>query len=137
MRVILLDGADPVLAGFTTRMGAYARRRLTRLEVEVRLDTAVEAGSAAGVRLAHGEFLPAATVVWTAGVRGEPLAERLGLPLGPDARVRDRPTCWFPARTVSSWSVIWSLWRKTDARFPVWPSWPRSKGSWRQPPTQP
>jgi NADH:ubiquinone reductase (H+-translocating) len=43
---------------------------------------------AEAVRLSTGETLPAATLVWAAGVRASPLAEESGLPVDDRGRVR-------------------------------------------------
>ena len=67
-RVILIDGGDRLLAGFSPALGRYAAETLARAGVIVRLDVAVQEVTADGVRLANGEYIGAAVVVWAAGV---------------------------------------------------------------------
>jgi NADH dehydrogenase len=55
--------------------------------VNVRLGAAVEAVEATAVRLAGGERIATETVVWTAGVRGDPRVAQWGLPVGRGGRV--------------------------------------------------
>jgi NADH dehydrogenase len=67
-RVILLDAGDRLLAGFKTALGRYAAETLTSRGVIVRLNEPVQEVTPDGVRLASGEWIGAAVVVWAAGV---------------------------------------------------------------------
>jgi len=97
--VVLIDMGDALLATFTPRSQAEARRELEARGVEVLLGTAIEAVTADEVRLADGGAIPTMTVVWAAGVAANPLGAGLGLPLtsrgevvvGPDLSVAGRP----------------------------------------------
>jgi NADH dehydrogenase len=78
-RVVLVDATDKLLGGFTPSASRYAEATLAARGVELRLGSPVAAVSAEGVRLADGEWLPAAVVVWAAGVSVEgTLAATLG-----------------------------------------------------------
>ncbi|GEC17460.1 NADH dehydrogenase FAD-containing subunit [Nitrobacter winogradskyi] len=66
-RVVLIEAGPRVLAAFTEDLSAYARRSLERLGVEVALGQPVTACSAEGV-VYGGKTLPAATIIWAAGV---------------------------------------------------------------------
>lgn len=98
-RIVLVDVADRLLATFTPESSDEAQRTLARRGVEVLLGTAVARVTADGVELADGTHLPAATVVWAAGVRAHPLAAALGSELdrrgrvvvGPDLAVTGLP----------------------------------------------
>lgn len=46
-----------------------------------------------GLQLSDGTTIPAAVVVWAAGVRASHLAHGLGLPLGSYKRINVTPTC--------------------------------------------
>jgi NADH dehydrogenase len=76
-RVILVDHNPAV--GVT--IGAHARpviaEALATLGIEARLGAKVTAVDATGIALACGEFIPAQTVVWCAGMRASPLAATL------------------------------------------------------------
>jgi NADH dehydrogenase len=91
-RVVLLEAADSLLPGLPGRLRAYALARLRRMGVEVSLGAAVSDVTAQGAHLKDGSVLDSETVVWTAGVRGHPLAEAWGLPTGRGGRVAVLPT---------------------------------------------
>ena len=86
-RVVIVEPTDTVLAPYTPASRAYTERTLRRRGVEIRLGTGVTAVTPHQVELSDGEVLATRTLVWAAGVRAHPLAERLGVPLGRGARV--------------------------------------------------
>ena len=92
MRVVLLEGRDALLTGMPEALREKALEQVRTLGVEVRFGAQVERVSPDGVWLRGGDFLPARTVVWAAGVRGAPLGARLGLAADPGARVDVGPT---------------------------------------------
>jgi NADH dehydrogenase len=77
-RIVLVDVADRLLSTFSAASSAAAQKTLARRGVEVLLGTGVAQVTGDGVELADGRRIPAATVVWTAGVRAHPLATALG-----------------------------------------------------------
>ena len=87
----LVEAGDRLLAGMPPKLGQYALERLRRRRVSVRLGDGVESVEAECVRLSGGAPLPTETVVWTAGVRGEPRAAAWGLPVGRAGRVPVTP----------------------------------------------
>lgn len=91
-RIVLVEAADSLLTIYPDRLAAYALKRLRRIGVEVRLNTVVEAVDTSGLTLADGTRVDAATVVWTAGVRGDPVASAWGLPTERAHRVPVLPT---------------------------------------------
>lgn len=70
-RILLIEGADRVLTAFPPDLSDYAAGTLRRLGVEVRLGDFADAIDDDGVDLA-GERIPAATVIWAAGVKASP-----------------------------------------------------------------
>jgi NADH dehydrogenase len=87
-RVVLLDAGDRLLAGFSTALGRYAAATLASRGVIVRLDEPVQEVTPEGVRLASGEWIGAAVVVWAAGVSvNNTLAGALAVPRGRGGRV--------------------------------------------------
>lgn len=76
-RVLLVDGAGQVLPPFGPVLGAKAARALTRLGVEVVLDTLVTDVDDTGLTLKHQDGTTAridsVCKVWAAGVEGNPL----------------------------------------------------------------
>ncbi len=87
-RVVLLDAGDRLLAGFTDALGRYAAETLRSRGVIVRLNEPVQEVTATGVRLAGGEWIAAAAVVWAGGVTVDPtLAGALAADHGRGGRV--------------------------------------------------
>jgi NADH dehydrogenase len=87
VRIVLVEGADRLLAGMPPKLGAFALDRLRRRRVDVRLHALVERVEQAAVGLAGGERIDTETVVWTAGIQGEPRAAAWGLPVARGGRV--------------------------------------------------
>ncbi|MFI7411951.1 FAD-dependent oxidoreductase [Streptomyces sp. NPDC049627] len=80
-RWLLLDIADRVLPELDERLSRTADRVLRQRGVDVRMGTSVKEATHRGVLLTDGEFVDTRTVVWCVGVRPDPLAESLGLPM--------------------------------------------------------
>ena len=97
-RILLIEAAPRILGTFSEDLSAYSRQALERLGVTVLTDHAVEDVSEAGITV-QGRLIPAATVVWGAGVRASPAGAWLGVettrqghvPVGPDLAVIGRP----------------------------------------------
>jgi NADH dehydrogenase len=87
VRIVLVEGLDGVLNGMDERLRRYARERLESRRVEVRLGTQVTRIEADRAHLDDGTSLPSRTVVWTAGVQGDPRVRAWGLPVGKGGRV--------------------------------------------------
>ena len=98
VRVVLLEAMDRILLGMPDRLAAYAAERLARRRVEVRTGAAVERISRTEVVLEDGERIPTETVVWTAGVKGDPAVARWGLPVARGGRVPVTPELHVPGR---------------------------------------
>ncbi|MBM3944927.1 MAG: NAD(P)/FAD-dependent oxidoreductase [SAR202 cluster bacterium] len=90
--ITVIEASDGLLTMLTPKLRLYTLRRLERMGVKVRLSTAVEEITADGVHLKGGEFVPAKTVVWTAGVRGHPDLQAWGLPVARGGRIPVHPT---------------------------------------------
>jgi NADH:ubiquinone reductase (H+-translocating) len=97
-RVVLVEARDAVLPPFAERSRRHALDTLRHRGVEVRLGERVAEVTPCGVVLASGDVVTAGTVVWAAGVRGGPLGEVLGSPLGPGGRVVVEPDLSLPGR---------------------------------------
>jgi NADH:ubiquinone reductase (H+-translocating) len=103
-RVILLEALDRVLLEFPEELGAYAQEQLERMGVEVRLGAKVTEVTPTAVCLEDGTRIRTETVVWSAGVRGHPLAEEWGLPTTPKGTVPVEPTL-----QVQDWPNIYAV----------------------------
>ncbi|WP_343525950.1 NAD(P)/FAD-dependent oxidoreductase [Sphingomonas sp.] len=89
-RVILIEGGPRILSAFPESLADYARRALERLGVRVMTDMPVEAMTDEGLT-AGGQFIPARTILWGAGVAPTGAAALLGIPPGPGGRVAVGP----------------------------------------------
>ena len=77
--VTLIDAVDRVAPTLTKRLSAATERALTRRGVDLVLGEKVERLSGHAVQLQSGRSVEAETVVWAAGVRPNPLVEKIGL----------------------------------------------------------
>ena len=100
-RVVLVEMGDTVLSAFSERAQMYAVEQLRARGVEVRLENRVIAVDATSVTLASGEVTPTRTVVWAAGVRANPLADRLGVAQTRGGRIVVTPDLRIPAQPHS------------------------------------
>ena len=103
LRWVLVEAADRVLPEVSLSQAQYTVDRLRRRGVDVRLGTRLESVEGGRVRLSDGTEFGADTVVWTAGVRANPAAARLGLPVDEAGRV----TCTAELR-VRGLAGVWS-----------------------------
>ena len=102
-RVILVEGQSRPLTMFREDLSAQACKDLERLGVELRMGAQVKAVSADEVELSTGERLSTNTVIWAAGVSGNPLGAALSqstgialergqrIPVGADCSVSGHP----------------------------------------------
>ena len=98
-RVVLVDVADRLLAGFSETAGRYAAETLRARGVEVLLGARVAEVAESGVRLADGTTIPADAVVWAAGVTAAgTLADTLPVEQGHGGRVLVGPDLSVPGR---------------------------------------
>ncbi len=68
MRIVIVQSSNTLLSNLPSRLGRYTARKLSRLKVEVMLNTRVSQVSAQTVAFAEGSGLPTTTVVWAAGL---------------------------------------------------------------------
>jgi NADH:ubiquinone reductase (H+-translocating) len=94
-RVVLIEGGPRVLATFDPELSERARQSLHEMGVEVLTDARVTAIDEQGVSIGEAR-IEASTVLWAAGVRAAPLAERLGLPVDRAGRVKVEQDCSIP-----------------------------------------
>jgi len=85
---VLVDAAPKILPEIPTRLGDYAAELLMRRGVDIRVETRLEEVEPHAARLSDGDRLLTSTVVWTAGVRANPLLGELSLPLDERGRVK-------------------------------------------------
>ncbi len=97
-QVILLEASSRLVSSFPTHLGDYAARRLQTMGVHVQLDSRVESIGPETVEIDRRPRIEAATIVWTAGVRGHPSLSTWGLPTRRDGRVPVEPALCVQGR---------------------------------------
>jgi NADH:quinone reductase (non-electrogenic) len=98
-RVILVEAGPELFAMFKPKLRTYAMKALTDRTVEVMTGALVSSVTPTRVTLKSGEELKAHTLVWGAGLQGNPLVGSLGIELqrgnrigvGPDLTLPDHP----------------------------------------------
>jgi NADH dehydrogenase len=85
-RVILIEAGARVLSTFPEELSRKARQQLEGLGIEVRTGTRVTDIGEDFVEIGD-EYISTRTVLWAAGVRANPLATHLGVPLDRVGRV--------------------------------------------------
>ena len=103
-RWVLVEAAPKILPEIPRRLGEYAARRLQRRGIEIHVGTTIESYDGTEALLVDGTRIPARTLVWTAGVRANPLLAELGLPLDDRGRVVVDETL-----RVEGMDDVWSL----------------------------
>jgi len=103
-RWVLVDAAPKILPEIPRRLGEYAARHLERRGVEIHVGTTLASFDGREAVLSNGATIPARTLVWTAGVRPNPLLGELGLPLDERGRVRVDATLRVEGR-----EDVWAL----------------------------
>lgn len=94
-RIVLVEAAPRLLSGFPQDLADYAVRALTRMGIEVRLESPIEAIDRDGV-VAKGERIACATVIWCAGVKATPVGQWLGVETARNGTVRVNPDLSVP-----------------------------------------
>lgn len=103
LRILLIEATDAILPELGTKLGTYAREKLTRRGVEFILKTAVKSVSNGEVTLSNASTIKTNLLVWTAGVSPNPLLDMLDC-----SKERGRlVTNEF--LEVESWPGVWAL----------------------------
>jgi NADH dehydrogenase len=98
-RVMLVEAGPELFSMFKPKLREYATKALTDRGVEVSTGALVASVSPMRVKLKSGTELKAHTLVWGAGLQGNPIVQTLGLELqrgnriavGPDLALPDHP----------------------------------------------
>lgn len=102
-RWILVEAAARVMPQIQPTLAHFTEGLLRKRGIEVLLETQLERVTADSVTISTGDTIPCRMVCWTAGVKGNPVAGRLGLPLE-----RGRIVCGREMR-VEGYENIWAL----------------------------
>ncbi len=94
-RIILLEGGPRVLPTYPEDLSRSAEEQLRHLGVEVHTSAMVTGVEAAAVRMGETR-IPAAVILWAAGVAASPLGKKLGAPVDRAGRVLVNPDLSIP-----------------------------------------
>jgi NADH dehydrogenase len=94
-RVLLLEGGPRVLAAYPEDLSRSAEAQLKKLGVEVHT-SAIVTGIEPGAVQVGETRIPAAVVLWAAGVAASPLGKKLGAPVDRAGRVLVNPDLSIP-----------------------------------------
>jgi NADH:quinone reductase (non-electrogenic) len=95
-RVILVEAGPELFPMFKPKLREYTNKALTDRGVEVRTQTAVASVAPTRVGFKTGDTVEAHTLVWGAGLQGNPLARSLGLELQRGNRIGVGPDLTCP-----------------------------------------
>ncbi len=87
MRWVLVEASGRILPEVSPAMGEYTAMQLTQRGIEVRRNTRLTSAVGGHIVLDDGDEFDAETLVWTAGVRANPMLESTDLPLDDRKRV--------------------------------------------------
>ncbi|MDQ4031326.1 MAG: NAD(P)/FAD-dependent oxidoreductase [Actinomycetota bacterium] len=88
MRWVLIEATGRIMPEVSPKMGRYTAKRLIRRGIEIFLNTRVTTMQEGHVVLDNGTEFDADTIVWTAGVKANPVLQRTDLPLDDRKRLR-------------------------------------------------
>ena len=91
VRFVLVEASGRILPEVEEDLGRYTVRELMKRKIDVRLNTRLESCVDGHIVLSDGDEFDAETVVWTAGVKANPILAKTGLPLDEKGRLRCRP----------------------------------------------
>jgi NADH:ubiquinone reductase (H+-translocating) len=101
---VLVDAAPKILAEIPSELGRYVNDLLVQRGVDLRLNTRLEKVVDGRVTLSDGTEMDTGLLVWTAGIKADPIVAHFGLPLDERGRVRVRPTL-----QVDGHDEVWAL----------------------------
>ena len=88
MRWVLIEATGRILPEVSVPMAEYTVKQLLKRNVDIRLSTRVDSLTGGHVVLTDGDEFDAETIVWTAGVKANPMLTRTDLPLDEKGRLR-------------------------------------------------
>ena len=88
MRWVLIEATGRILPEVSVPMAEYTVKQLLKRNMDIRLSTRVDSLTGGHVVLTDGDEFDAETIVWTAGVKANPMLTRTDLPLDDKGRLR-------------------------------------------------
>ncbi|OKL50250.1 NAD(P)/FAD-dependent oxidoreductase [Boudabousia marimammalium] len=87
LRLVMVEGARRILPELGEELGGYALEQLQDRGIDVRLNTFLTSCVDGNIELSDGSKFEADTLVWTAGVKANPVLDSSDLPLEERGRV--------------------------------------------------
>jgi NADH:ubiquinone reductase (H+-translocating) len=81
MHWVMVEAASRIMPEVSVRLAAYTVDRLRERDIDVRLDTKLTSAVGGHIQLSDGDAFDAETLVWTAGVKANPVLAHTDLPL--------------------------------------------------------
>ena len=81
IKINLIEAGPRILPMFSEKLSAHGKKDLEKLGVTVLLNTAVKEIKPRSIEVSDGRTIASEVTVWAAGVKGEPTAAKLNLPL--------------------------------------------------------
>ncbi|GAA0681068.1 NAD(P)/FAD-dependent oxidoreductase [Kitasatospora atroaurantiaca] len=103
MRFILVEAANRILPEMGPDLGLWTKEKLEERNIEIYIETSMDSCVDQHVVLKNGVEADASTIVWTAGVKPNPVLNHFGLPLGPRGHVDTAPTL-----QVQGFDYVWA-----------------------------
>ncbi|MDN5747634.1 MAG: NAD(P)/FAD-dependent oxidoreductase [Pseudonocardia sp.] len=91
VRWVLVEAANRIMPEVGPKMGRYTVERLLDADIEVNLETRVKTMEGGHVVLDDGQSFDTDTIIWTAGVKPNPMLENTDLPRDARGRVECTP----------------------------------------------
>ena len=92
MRWVLVEATGRIMPEVSLALGRYTAKRLAQRGIKIFLNTRVNTMENGHVVLNNGTEFDADTIVWTAGVKANPVLRQTDLPLDDRQRLKCKPT---------------------------------------------
>jgi NADH dehydrogenase len=123
-QILLLEGGPRILSAYSPDLSKSAVRQLEKLTVKVR-ESAMVTNITPGAVWIGEERIPAAVIIWAAGVAASSLGRKLGAPVDRAGRVFVNPDLTLPNRPeVFVIGDLANLRTRTDVLCLAWPPLP-------------
>jgi len=129
--IYMINNSPTILEGFSKKSQEYAKSKLKKKGVILKLNTAVTEIGAGHVLLSDGTKILSRTVVWAGGLKAAPIAAQIGIAQGRGGRIDVEPNL-----TVKGYPNIYVLGdlaniaKPGDGHYPQLGSVAKQSGQW-------
>ncbi|WP_084078967.1 NAD(P)/FAD-dependent oxidoreductase [Demequina sp. NBRC 110057] len=131
LRFVMVEAATRILPEMGEEMGGYTLEVLRKRGMEIYLATRLESCEEGRIKLSDGQEFDADTVVWTAGVKPNPVIGESDLPTGPRGHVNTLPTLQVATEDGEVLDGVWAA--GDNAQIP---DLAKGEGAWCAPSAQ-